>query len=270
MAKKTKAPAAVAAPVNEEDALFNELVGSSSQAKEVEKKKKDETIPLTDAEGISLLENWAASSVASKVLGDQAKGDAAAFKQYAFSAFCKLWEKLGGKPTNPVFSTGTASGCLQVKSPVSLCVPKDSTVKAQLVEAGLPAKTADIFQGLVEETVELNIKPLHELRAGTNEERAAALALMRAVQSALTPEQRELVLVKDVYLSVDPEKFFNTVSVCKGAKEIETVFQVISPQLALSSPKHAEALAVTQHRLNEAKDAFEAAQAEKQKKSAKK
>lgn len=246
MAKKPNKPADV----------FDDLASEIPEKPETPKKKKSNPSLTPSPELQAAVERFAASSEGLKILKGQEKGDKADVYKLGFEEFVDIWHAQGNKPDNPIISTPLASCLLQVRSNVTVKVPQDSTVDQELKDRGLSAAKAKRWAGLVTTNTVLTVKPFNDLRNGTAKEKAAADKLMLLIKNHLTPEELQIVIDKEKVVEVNDEELFSRLAAeSKNPAEMLMVLEVLSPQIALSSVHHQDALPVILDRIKEAKKA---------------
>ena len=204
-----------------------------------------------NAEGQSLVDQWAATSIVTKQMKGQLELDTTCLVGSIFPLLLEQWFSQKFPPNNPRLVAKKAS-CLFILKPTTLSVvlpKKIKTVVEALRLAGLTTQRAKMFAGYVrDEREEDFLSSLPELRRHQVDSiREAAESLYQAMQAS---EQWQKLLVKQSRFTVqDPDKFVTELpKKAKSSDEMRRVLSVIRPNVYPCQAVHTAPQAAVQAR----------------------
>jgi len=229
--------------------LLAGLVGDLEASPQLAAAKGNKWTPALTKAQKAQVERLAAVRTAKKVIEAMDESDSKALQRSLFPDYVKHWFKSSHKPDNPRLVTDDAQIILQVKAVIR--ANDQAEIKAALEKRGLDKAKAEEFSRFVEKkTSTVFSKSLQALQEGSAEEKTVSTKLLKLIAENFNVEERKLLLVNEVKVSVNAAGLFGSLAKCETEKEMMDVLEVLKPDMAFSQESHKNAMAQLGKRLS--------------------
>jgi hypothetical protein len=224
------------------DNLFEQLAQTAApvETKGKGKKKDKPQIDLNEAEQ-KAFESFCASDVIFKMAEGKQKASKSLVLPVLRRKLLEKWLAHGSKTDNPVVITEKARANFVVRDILKIDLPEKEdgtpgTVKDRLLDAGFDEDEAStICDREFKERVEMNFRPLNDLRTGDPGEQKAVNKLLKLVLENFSTDEQRLLLRRETKVEVT-DGFLDRAPHHAGdsIEKLDALLTVIAPQWVLS------------------------------------